>query len=69
MTKHREKKLLDHPRDATPAKHCSVHSEQAFVNRIKRYIFARDRRRPQEPGATEIEENLTHLALGRRVAG
>ncbi len=64
----RPKKLLDHVRDAIRLKHYSLHTEQAYVTWIKRYIFFHDKRHPKDMGSTEIEAFLTHLAVQQKVA-
>ena len=68
MEKRPQKKLLDRVRDAIRVKHYSIRTERAYVGWIKRYIFFHGVRHPQEMGATEIEECLTHLAVKRNVA-
>src|SRR5215510_8573652 len=62
------KKLLDHVRDAIRLKHYSLHTEQAYVTWIKRYIFFHNKRHPKDMGAAEIEAFLTHLAVQQKVA-
>jgi integron integrase len=64
----RPKKLLDHVRDAIRLKHYSLHTEQAYVTWIKRYIFFHDKRHPKDMGGAEIEAFLTHLAVHQKVA-
>ena len=68
MTNRREKKLLDRVRDAIRTKHYSIRTEEAYANWIKRFILFHDKRHPQEMGAAEIEEFLTHLAVDKNVA-
>ncbi|HEX9867481.1 MAG TPA: integron integrase [Candidatus Tectomicrobia bacterium] len=64
----RPKKLLDQVRDAIRLKHYSLHTEQAYVTWIKRYIFFHDKRHPKDMGGAEIEAFLTHLAVHQKVA-
>jgi site-specific recombinase XerD len=68
MTNRREKKLLDRVRDAIRTKHYSIRTEEAYANWIKRFILFHDKRHPQEMGAAEVEEFLTHLAVDKNVA-
>jgi integron integrase len=55
-------------RDAIRLKHYSLHTEQAYVTWIKRYIFFHDKRHPKDMGGAEIEAFLTHLAVHQKVA-
>ena len=64
----RPKKLLDQVREAIQLKHYSIHTEEAYVNWIKRFILFHHKRHPQEMGRAEIEAFLTHLAVHERVA-
>jgi integron integrase len=68
MMEPRPKKLLDHVRDAIRLKHYSLHTEQACVTWIKRYIFFHDKRHPKDMGSADIEAFLTHLAVQQKVA-
>jgi hypothetical protein len=67
MEKH-PKKLLDHVRDAIRPKHYSLHTEQAYVTWIKRYIFFHDKRHANDMGSIEIEAFPTHPAVHQKVA-
>jgi len=69
MTEQHPKKLLDQVRDAIRLKHCSIRTEEAYVNWVKRYIFFHGVRHPAEMGAAEVEAFLTHLAVKENVAG
>lgn len=64
----RPEKLLNQVRDAIRLKHYSIHTEQAYIGWIKRYIFFHDVRHPVEMGAAEVEAFLTHLAVNENVA-
>jgi len=66
--KNRPKKLLDQVRQVIRLKHYSIRTEEAYVMWIRRYILFHNKRHPQEMGATEIEEFLTHLAVDGNVA-
>jgi len=64
----RPKKRLDHVRDAIRLKHYSLHTEQASVTWITRYMFFHDTRHPKDMGSADIEAFLTHLAVQQKVA-
>jgi integron integrase len=66
--KHRPKKLLDHVRDTIRLKRYSIHTENAYVTWIKRYIFFHNKRHPNQMGSADIEAFLTHLAVQQKVA-
>jgi len=61
-------RLLDQVRHRIRLKHCSIRTEQAYVDWIRRYIHFHDKRHPAAMGAPEIEAFLTHLAVARSVA-
>ena len=61
-------KLLDQVRGKIRVKHYSIRTEQAYVDRIKRFIFHFDKRHPRDFGAAEVEAFLMHLAVEGRVA-
>ena len=50
-------------------RHLSVRTEDAYVGWIRRFIHYHGVRHPDEMGATEVVEFLTHLAVERNVAG
>ena len=52
------KKLLDQVRDTIRLKHYSIHTEEAYVNWIKRYILSHNKQPPSEMGAPEVEAFL-----------
>ena len=60
--------LLDQVRDALCLKHYSIHTEEAYVNRIKRYILFHSKRHSLDMGTPEIGAFLTHLAVKENVA-
>jgi hypothetical protein len=68
MMAQRPQKLLDHVREAIRLKHDSLHTAQAYVTWIKRYMFFHDKRHPKDMGAADIEAFLTHLAVQQKVA-
>ena len=61
-------KLLDQARARIRVKHYSIHTEQAYVDWIKRFIVHFDKRHPRDLGGTEVEAFLTYLAVAGRVA-
>jgi len=61
-------KLLDQVRRQARVKHFSYRTEQAYAYWIERYIRFHHIRHPQEMGAREVEQFLTHLAVEGRVA-
>jgi site-specific recombinase XerD len=62
------KRLLDQVRDALRLKHYSYRTEQAYVGWITRYVLFHSKRHPNEMGAPEVEDFLTHLAVEEHVA-
>ncbi len=63
-----KKKLLDQVRDMIRLKHYSRHTEDTYVDWIKRYILFHHKRHPKDMGAPEIEQFLTYLAVDLNVA-
>ncbi|MEZ5581927.1 MAG: integron integrase [Candidatus Competibacteraceae bacterium] len=61
-------KLLDQVRAKIRLKHYSIRTEQAYVDRIRRFVLFHDKRHPTEMGVTEVEAFLTHLAVRGKVA-
>ena len=61
-------KLLDRVRHACRVRHYSIRTEEAYHDWVKRYILFHNRRHPQEMGAAEINQFLTHLAVEGRVS-
>ena len=64
----RPQKLLDRVREVIRLKHYSLHTEQAYVTWITRYIFFHDKCHPKDKGSADIEAFLTHLAVQQKVA-
>jgi hypothetical protein len=62
------KKLLDQLSDALRMSHYSYRTEQAYVDWVRRYILFHKKRHPNDLGAEEIRDFLTHLASDRIVA-
>jgi integron integrase len=61
-------KLLEQVRAIARARHLSHRTEDVYHNFIKRYILFHDKRHPNEMGAQEITEFLTHLAVNEKVS-
>lgn len=61
-------KLLDQVRSVARLRHLSHRTEDVYHNFIKRYILFHDKRHPNEMGANEISEFLTHLAVEGKVS-
>ena len=49
-------------------RHYSLRTEQSYLNWIKRFILFHGKRHPEEMGAEEVREFLTHLATKDQVA-
>jgi catechol 2,3-dioxygenase-like lactoylglutathione lyase family enzyme len=64
----RPKKLLAQGRDAIRLKRYSLHTEQAYVIWIKRYMFFHDKRHGNGMGSVEIEALPTHPGVHQKVA-
>jgi integron integrase len=62
-------KLLDRLRHELRTEHYAMSTEEAYVDWVYRYILFHNKRHPQEMGAEEIKQFLTHLAVERHVAG
>ena len=56
-------KLLDQVREVLRVKHYSIHTEDAYVAWIKRFIFFHGKRHPREMGAPEVQAFLSDLAV------
>ena len=63
-----DRKPLDQVRDAIRLKHYSIRTEEAYADRIKRYIYFHDIRHPAEMGAPEVRAFLVHLAVAGNIA-
>ncbi|MDH0202382.1 integron integrase [Comamonas aquatica] len=61
-------KLLTRLREHLRTRHYSIRTEEAYVDWARRFILFHDKRHPQEMGAAEVEEFLTHLAVNRHVS-
>lgn len=61
-------KLLDHMRNLLRTKHYSIRTEETYLAWSKRFIRFHNLRHPNEMGAREIEQFLTHLAVTQHVS-
>jgi integron integrase len=61
-------KLLDQVRDAIRLRHLSLRTEEAYLGWIKRFILFHHKRHPNDMGAEEVQEFLSHLAVHAHVA-
>src|SRR4051794_27481070 len=61
-------KLLDRLRHTARALHYSLKTEDAYAAWARRFILYHGKRHPQEMGAAEINQFLTHLAVQGPVA-
>jgi integron integrase len=61
-------RLLDLVRQAIRLKHCSIRTERAYVDWIKRFILFHTKRHPTSMGAPEVYAFLSHLAVEQKVA-
>lgn len=62
------RRLLDQLRDAIRVRHLSIHTEEAYVQWVIRYIHFHGKRHPSGLTARHLEEFLTHLAVNDEVA-
>ena len=63
-----KRKLLDRVRTACRVRHLSLHTEQAYIGWIKRYVYFHQMRHPAELGTDAVGQFLSHLAEERNVA-
>src|SRR5215210_335273 len=61
-------KLLDRVRAVARVRHLSLRTEQAYSDWIRRFILFHQKRHPEQMGAEEIRQFLSHLAVEGRVA-
>jgi len=64
----RQPKLLERVRQVIRTKHYSRRTEDAYIGWLQRFIVFHNKRHPQEMGAAEITQLLTHLAVNGNVA-
>jgi integron integrase len=61
-------KLLDQVREFMRTRHMSFRTEKAYIYWITEYILFHRKRHPQEMGAKEVREFLSHLAIDLNVS-
>lgn len=61
-------RLLDRVRAAIRTRHYSLRTEEAYVGWIRRFVLFHHKRHPAEMGEYEINQFLTHLAVGADVS-
>ncbi|RYZ71802.1 MAG: integron integrase [Lysobacteraceae bacterium] len=60
--------MLDRVRDCCRVRHYSLRTERAYVDWIRRFVVANDKRHPRTMGAPEVEAFLSTLATTHDVA-
>ena len=63
-----KKRLLDQVRDAIRFRHISLHTDQSYIQWIRRYIYFHGKCHPEDMGEEEISSFLTRLAVDRKVS-
>lgn len=61
-------KLLDSVRAVARVRHLSLRTEQAYSDWIRRFILFHKKRHPEQMGAEEIRQFLSHLAVAGKVS-
>src|ERR1035437_1489965 len=61
-------RLMEQVRGRIRFKHYSFRTEQTYLDWIRRFIRHFGNRHPNEMGALEVQQFLTHLAVAGRVA-
>jgi len=61
-------KLLDRMRAEIRVRHYSIRTEQTYVDWVRRFILFHNKRHPQDMGAEEVRDFLSHLATERNVS-
>ena len=60
--------FLDQARAVCRLRHLSIHTENSYLQIIRRFIFFHDKRHPAKLGAAEVRQYLSYLAAERNVA-
>lgn len=63
-----EKKLLDQVANALRVKHYSHHTEQTYVDLIRRYIRFHKKRHPREMSESEVQAFIVYLVTERNLS-
>lgn len=61
-------RFLDQCREVLRFKQMAIHTEEAYVDWIRRFILWSGKRHPVDMGTVEVRGFLTHLAVERNVA-
>jgi integron integrase len=61
-------KLIDRLRQCMRARHLSLSTEKAYAYWVVRFIRFHNKRHPEEMGAVEVEDFLTHLAVQKNTS-
>jgi hypothetical protein len=64
----KEPRLLGRVRAVIRTKGYSIHTEQAYVDWVRRFILSHNKRHPDEMGKREVEAFLTHLVVKKGCA-
>lgn len=64
----RAAELLALARERMRTRHLALRTEQAYLQWLQRYVDFHGGRHPEELGAPELEQFLTHLAVHRKVS-
>jgi hypothetical protein len=64
----KEPRLLGRVRAVVRTKGYSIHTEQAYVDWVRRFILSHNKRHPDEMGKREVEAFLTHLVVKKGCA-
>jgi site-specific recombinase XerD len=60
--------FLNEVRQVIRLKHLSIHTEKAYLYRIRDFIYFQGRKHPAHLGVEQIRAYLTHLAVEEEVA-
>ena len=60
-------RLVDEIRRAIRVRHYSIRTEETYIQWIRRFILANEKRHPRELGVVEVNDFLSNLALKRNV--
>lgn len=64
----RRSPFLERVREAIRVRHYSIRTEHTYIGWIRNFILFHGKRHPEQLGAREVAEFLTHLAVVRNVA-
>ena len=65
MTDKPSPRLLEQVRGRIRLEHYSIYTEQAYLDRIKRFILFHGKPRPKDMGSQDVEAFFTHFAAHR----